>query len=231
MFVLIAFYALVILLFAAWMGWNMQRKLDKFDWMFRRSAIWYSFGRRLIFWPLLLVFNPSTMIKPGFARKPGLFIDFAELARRRTCFMQAPPACGQQVTYRAGNVGFEKTNAIFILSTEVVEKMAQTISKDYQGLQGMHAAIRWASQRNDNIATPTEAPDLLINFDHIVEGLIEAGHGQVTCLACNKTYATSEVTRKSEFTGSWLWAHYKCPAQHRLLSREVAHFLFTRNDD
>lgn len=231
MFALIAFYTVVILLFAAWMGWHMQRKLDKFDWMFRRSAIWFSFGRRLIFWPWAIVFNPVTMIKPSFACKPGRFIDFAELARRRTRFMQAPPACGSHVAYYTSGNDYEKSQAIFILSAAAVGEMAETISKDYQGLLGMHAAIRWTSLRNDNIATPTAAPDLLINFDHIVEGLIEAGHGQVTCLACNKIYIASEVTRKSEFTGSCLWAHYKCPAQHRLLSREVAHFLIKRNDD
>jgi hypothetical protein len=193
------------------------------------SGIWISLVLRVVFWPLIITFNPSTIISPEFGCKPARFTDYAELVRQQTKFMESPPACGSTVTYRAYNCYAEKSNAIFLFNAEVAREMAEIVVKDYQSLQGMHAAIRWTSLRNDAITTPTEVPDLLVNFDHIAEGLIEAGHGQVACLACNKTYATSEVTRKSGFIGGWLLAHYMCPAQHWLLSREIAHFMFKRN--
>ncbi len=230
-------YIAVALLFAAWMGWHMYRTLDRFDWAYRRSEIWVSFGLKTIFWPLVMIFKPSELITPKFGYRPSMLnIDFAETTRQRVKFMENPPLCGSTVNYRTFSGDDKKLNAIFYLSAANVHSMAKHMSEECPNLQGMHAAARWTSLRNESASEPTEVPDLLVNFDHIAEGLIEAGHGQVRCLACEKVYSVSELERKSvgfpaSARSGWVYANFICPARHSLLFREVMHIMRRMSDD
>lgn len=226
-------YIAVALFFATWMGWHMYRTLDRFDWAYRRSEIWVSFGLKTIFWLPMMLFKPSELITPEFGYRPSMLnIDFAETTRQRVKFMENPPPCSSTVTYRTAGDDSKGVSAIFFFRSASVEAMAKEINQNHdKGLLGMNGAALWTSSRNESVTEPTEVPELLVNFDHIAEGLVEAGHGQVTCLFCNKTFTTSELRRESEFIGSWLWAHYLCPSQHKLLSREIAHFMRKRNDE
>lgn len=71
--------------------------------------------------------------------------------------------------------------------------------------------------------------DDIFNIKHALIFLMINGHGQVLCFSCNKTFGTTELSKDCEFHGGWLIADYLCPAQHKLLSRDVAHFMFSRN--
>ena len=226
-------YVAVASLFAIWMGWHMYSTLDRFDWDFRRSDIWLSFGLLTIFWPLVMIFKPSELMKPNFGYRTSMLnFDYAETTRQRVKFMENPPPCGSTVTYRTVGDDSKSASAVFYFSSASVETMAKEINQNhYKGLLGMNGAALWTSLRTESVTEPTEVPELLVNFDHIADGLIEAGHGQVRCLACNKTYTTTELTRESSFIGGRLLAHYSCPAKHWLLSHEIAHFMFKRNDD
>ncbi|NOU40207.1 MAG: hypothetical protein HOO85_02940 [Methylotenera sp.] len=226
-------YIVVALFFATWMGWHMRRTLDRFDWAYRRSEIWVSFGLKTIFWLPMMLFKPSELITPEFGYRPSMLnIDFAEITRQRVKFMENPPPCSSTVTYRTFGDDSKSARAFFYFSSASVETMAKEINQNlYKGLLGMNGAALWTSLRTESVTEPTEVPELLVNFDHIADGLIEAGHGQVRCMACNKTYTTTELTRESGFIGGWLLAHYSCPARHWLLSHEIAHFMFKRNDD
>jgi hypothetical protein len=142
--------------------------------------------------------------------------------------MKNPP-CSSKITYRTlGDDGFV-TSALFSFSASVVQAIAKKVIKETDQVEGLRDISSWASLRNEHIAEPTELPSVLVNFDYICEGLIEAGHGQAHCLACNKIYSVTELANHNGFTGSCLIDEYKCPAQHMLMSREVAHFMFYRN--
>lgn len=231
-------YIAVAMLFAAWMGWHMYRTLDRFDWAYRRSEIWVSFGLKTIFWLPIMIFKPSELITPEFGYRPGMLeIDFAETTRQRVKFMENPPPCGSTVVYRTVGDDSKSTSALLYFRSASVEAMAKEINQNhYKGLLGMNGAALWASLRNESVTEPTEVPELLVNFDHIAEGLIEAGHGQVRCLACEKVYSASELERESigfpaSARSGWIYANYICPARHSLLLREVMHIMRRMPDD
>lgn len=230
-------YVVVALIFAAWMSWHMYRTLDRFDWGSRRTDIWLSFGLLTIFWPLVMIFKPSELMKPNFGYRPSMLnVDFAERTRQRIKFMENPPACGSTVTYRTAGDNSKSTGAIFYFSATNVHLMAKHMSEEWPNLEGMHGAARWTSLRNELVTTPTEVPDLLVNFDNIADSLIEAGHGQVRCLACEKVYSVSELARKpvgfpAPGCSGWVYANFICPARHSLLFREVMHIMMRRMPD
>ena len=155
--------------------------------------------------------------------------DYANLALQRTAFMQTPPFCSAVVRYKVADLDTNKIVADFFFSASNVNATANSIMLDSPSLMGMNAALRWTSLRNESLKEPTDVPELLVNFDHIAENLIDAGHGKVICHECNKMYSVQKLKRKPEWDGGWLCAHYLCPAQHSLLFREVAHFMFKRN--
>lgn len=225
------FYLVFSVLVAVWTAWYIHQKLDKFDWTYHKSKIWLSLVLRTIFWPVMLLFKPAELLLPKFGFRTGAYgVDLAETTRRRAQFMKNPPPCNSKIIYRAKDYD-EKTIALFYFSAGAVEAMAHKVIDETRDVIGLLGTAKWSALRDDAIDTPTELPGELVNFDYICEGLIEAGHGQVCCLACNKIYSAGEIVKQTCFIGSWLMAYYRCPTQHELMSREVGHFMFKRNDE
>ncbi|NOT13973.1 MAG: hypothetical protein HOP21_00065 [Methylotenera sp.] len=180
----------------------------------------------------MLLFKLADLLEANFIFSRGVFgQDFAERARQREQFMNNPTPCSSKITYRTKDEDAQLDSALFYFSASSVDAMAHKVIDETSGVEGLHATAQWAALRNEGIDAPTELPSVLVNFDYICDGLIEAGHGQVHCLACNKVYMTSELTRDTHLAGGWLIDDFKCPAQHKLMSREVAHFMFRRNYD
>lgn len=150
--------------------------------------------------------------------------------------MEKTPPCGATVSYRSSTDDEKKLNAIFYFNAANVHAMAERMKIEHTSLEGMHAAARWASLRDESVTTPTEVPDLLVNFDNIAEELIEAQHGQVRCLACEKIYSVSELERKvigfpRSARSGWIYADFICPVRHSLLLRQVMHIMRRMVDD
>lgn len=226
LYLYIAISALVV----GWTAWNIHQKLDKFDWAYHKTGIWLALVLRTLFWPLMLLFKPAELLWPKFGFRAGPYgVDLAENTRLRAQFMESPPPCSSKISYRTKDEDGQIDNALFYFSANAVEAMAYKVIDETSGVEGLHGTAQWAALRDEGIDAPTELPSLLVNFDYICEGLIEAGHGQVHCLACNKVYMASELTRDTHLSGGWLIADFKCPTQHKLMSREVAHFMFRRN--
>ncbi|HEY9269269.1 MAG TPA: hypothetical protein VIO39_07470 [Methylotenera sp.] len=146
--------------------------------------------------------------------------------------MENPPPCGSTIIYRTFTDDDKNLNAIFYFSAANVQVMAEHMSKEHPSLEGMYGAARWTSLRDESVITPSEVPDLLVNFDTIIEDLIETNHGQVFCHRCNKVYSASELTREvsgigGAYTG-WIFASFICSARHSLLTREVMHIMRRR---
>lgn len=219
------------------MGWHLYRTLDRFKSAYRRSDIWFSFKIRTIFWPIVMLFKPSELIALKFGYRPSMLnIDFAEITRQRVKFMENPPPCGSTVAYRTFSEDNQKLNAIFYFYSANVHLIAEHMNEECPNLLGMRAATRWTSLRNESVTTPTEVPDLLVNFDYITADLIEIGHGQVRCLACEKVYSVFELERKSigfpaSARSGWIYANFICPARHSLLFREVMHIMRRMSND
>ena len=223
-------YFAISALVASWTGWHIHQKLDKFDWAYHKTKIWLALVLRTNFWPLMLLFNPSELLSPKFGfRADFLGIDLAKTARERSQFMESPPPCGSTILYRLKKDDSEATKASFYFSANAVEDMAHKLINETGRVEGLRGAAKWASLRDESIVEPTELPRVLVNFDYICDGLIEAGHGKMHCLACNKVYGVSELVKNTGFVGSWLIADYYCPAQHLLMSRDLAHFMFKRD--
>lgn len=234
MIILYAYVALATVL-ASWLGFNIHNKLDQYDWHYHRGDIWVDFWLTLIFWPVFAVLRPSKLYLPAFKHDQFLG-DAAECARQRISFMENPPPCASTVIYRAFRDGDKEQNGIFYFSAANVQVMAEHLSKEHTSLEGMYGAARWTSLRDESISEPTEVPELLVNFDHIAEELIEYGHGQVRCLACEKSYSVSELERKSigfptSGRSGWIYANFICPARHSLLLRQVMHIMRRMTDD
>lgn len=225
-------YLAVSALVACWTSWHIHQKLDKFDWAYHKTGIWLALVLRTVFWPLMLLFKPAELLWPKFKFRQNKFgSDLADIQRQRKQFMENPPPCSSKVIYRAKDDDGKETNALFYFSASSVEALALKLIDETSGVEGLHGTAKWAAMRDEGIDAPTELPSVLVNFDYICEGLIEAGHGQVHCLACNKVYMATEISRDTQLWGGWLMALFKCPAQHTLMIREIAHFMFRRNDE
>lgn len=228
-------YSICTLAITTWLAWGMYRNLDQYDWHYHRLDIWVDFCLTLIFWPLIAVLRPRKLYMPAF-KYDQFWGDAAECARQRLRFMENPPPCGSTVVYRAFGDDEKERNGIFYFSAANVQVMAEHMCKEHTSLEGMHGAARWTSLRDESLAEPTEVPELLVNFDHIAEELIEAGHGQVRCLACEKIYSVSELERKTigfpaSARSGWIYANFICPAGHSLLLRQVMHIMRRMADD
>ncbi len=233
MIILYAYVALATVL-ASWLGFNMHNKLDQYDWHYHRGDIWVDFWLTLIFWPLIAVLRPRKLYMPAF-KYDQFWGDAAECTRQRISFMENPPPCSSTVVYRAFGDDKER-NGIFYFSAANVQAMVEHMRKEHTSLGGMHGAARWTSLRNESLAEPTEVPELLVNFDYIAEELIEAGHGQVCCLACEKIYSVSELEGKiisfpASARSGWIYVNFICPARHSLLLRQVMHIMRRMADD
>lgn len=156
----------------------------------------------------------------------------ADLARLRSAFMEQPPPCAAMVSYRPSNLKGTGHGAEFLFRAADVEAIAGKNAQEFPAFEGMGATVRWTSLRDESITVPTPVSALLVNFDYIAEGMIEAGMGQVRCPACDKIYSVSELERKMEGLGlvasGWLSANYLCPSQHSLLYRQVIHVMRKR---
>jgi hypothetical protein len=228
-------YCICTLAITTWLAWGMYRHLDQYDWHYHRLDIWVDFWLTLIFWPLIAVLRPSLLYRPAFKfdRPWG---DAAECTRQRISFMENPPPCASTVVYLAFRDDDKERNGIFYFSAANVQAMAEHMRKEHTSLEGMYGAARWTSFRDESLSEPTEVPELLVNFDHIAEDLIEAGHGQVRCLACDKIYSVSELERKTigfpaSARSGWIYANFICPARHSLLLRQVMHIMRRMADD
>lgn len=231
MMVLSIYLGLTFLLTAR-LCWNMYRKLDRFDWAYNKMEIWVGFCMTLLLWPILLLTSPKALLSLDMRPSGhGLNIDYADVIRKRTQFMENPPPCGELVRYRAANRDGKESGAEFIFPAAAVETVANHIAHESPGIIGMRGAAKWASLRDDVIPEPTQVPELLVNFDAIAEKLIESGVGQARCPDCNKTYPVTELTMNTERIVGWIYANYCCPARHSLLYREVMRLFLKRNDD
>lgn len=222
-------YLSIALLLAIWFGWNMYRKLDFYDWAYWRSDIWLDFGMRVVFWPLVLIRKPSILLRPSFKQNP-YGIDLADRYRQRDQFMKSPPACGATVSYRPGKDN-GNTDSEFLFRAADVEDVARKTILESPNFEGMRGAALWTSLRNEAMTTSTPVPEILVNFDKIVEDLIQAGLGHVHCPHCKKQYSVTELDRKTEMLGGWVYAKFICPAKHSIFHREVMHLLRKRNND
>jgi hypothetical protein len=228
---LIIFYCSGTLLFACWLGWNIHRKLDWYDWAFYRSDIWVDFGMRLVFWPIIIFLKPGILLQPDFKHKSSIGIDLAERYRQRAKFMERPPPCGAMVSYRPGNQESDNDGAGFVFRAADVEGVARIAIQEFPHLEGMRGAALWTSLRDGAVTAPTQVPEILVNFDKIVEDLIQAGLGYVHCPHCEKQYSATELVRETEMLGGWVYAIFICPAKHSLFHREVMHLMLKRNYD
>lgn len=140
--------------------------------------------------------------------------------------MHSAPKCSSIITF---HFVADDVKSLFYFSASAVELMAKKLIAEESDSAGLIDAAKWASFRDETIDAPSEISSFFEDFDYIAEGLIEAEHGQVYCLGCNKLYMSPELAKDTYFRGSWLVADFKCSAQHTLMRRELAHFMFKRN--
>lgn len=219
------------MLLAIWLGYNMYRHLDHFDWAYRSQRIWFDFWATLILWPFLVFLNPRKLLFPS-RRTSSLELnaDYIDVQRRRAKFLENPPPCAETVCYQPSNADGDGLRAEFYFPADAVGRLAREISFESPGMVGMQGAVRWVSARDSSLVEPSVVPEILVNFDYIADRLISEGIGQVRCHHCQKDYSTQELSMETEMKGNWVYANFMCPLKHSLMYREVMHFYRKRND-
>lgn len=219
------------MLLAIWLGYNMYRHLDHFDWAYRSQSIWFDFWATLILWPFLVFLNPRKLLFPS-RRTSSLELnaDYIDVQRRRAKFLENPPPCAETVCYQPSNADGDGLRAEFYFPADAVGRLAREISFESPGMVGMQGAVRWVSARDSSLVEPSVVPEILVNFDYIADRLISEGIGQVRCHHCQKDYSTQELSMETEMKGNWVYANFMCPLKHSLMYREVMHFYRKRND-
>lgn len=232
----VAIYSTIALLICGRLLYYTNKKYDWADWQFNRNKLLNKVMRRVFLWPFFLV-APKQLIKPAFNFKPGEFCgeDGAELARKRTDFMDNPPPCGSTISF-SGEHGWSSVKGEFLFPASVAHEFAVKKWRENRKLPGMRGTIWWLGLRDDALGEKTPVPEILMNFDKIAQDMIDADVGQVRCPECNQIYAVSEIVAETSSMGSQVccstvWKFLKCPENHVLMSYEYMRLFFGHSKD
>ena len=229
----VAIYSIIALLICGRLLYYASNKYDWADWQFNRNQILNRIMRRVFLWPFFLV-APKQLIKPAFDFKHGEFCgeDGAELARKRTDFMDNPPPCGSTISF-SGEHGWSSIKGEFLFPASIAHEFAVRKWRGDRTLPGIRGAIWWLGLRDGTLGEKTPVPELLPNFDRVAHDMIDAGVGQVRCPECNKIYMASEIVSETSNIGSGgccqtAWRFLNCPEKHVLMSYEYMRLYLKR---
>jgi hypothetical protein len=136
---------------------------------------------------------------------------------------------GSRVSYSPSNLDGTIASSKFMFEVASVKRIAEKVFQEHPAITGMKAISNWTSNSDDNISIITTAPELIDDFNHVANGLIRSGHGQVDCHECNKIYDVSELEYQTKMLGSWGYINYQCQSGHSLLLLRDIHLMWSRN--
>ncbi len=223
----LASYSTIALLICCQLLYYAHLKYDWCDWQINRQQILSKVMRRVFLWPFYLV-CPKQLINPIFDFKPSGYDweDPADLARRRYAFMDNPPSCGSTISI-SGECGWASAKGEFLFPSQVAHAFAVKKWRENRTLPGLRGTIWWLGLRDDALGEKSPVPELLINFDKIVNEMIDAGVGQARCPECNTIYSMTEIVSETASFISYVYRFLKCPEGHILMRYEFIH-LFTK---
>src|ERR1035437_8367174 len=152
-------YLSIAMLVAAWLGWYMVMRLDRFDWYYSKPEIWAMFALSTLLWPVAVI-KPQDLINPA-----ELFSGPYHLAagmREEELLRNHPPPCGQTVRYRQSPGRGVETFGEFTFSSVDLEKATVATLQENPNLANDHegAILNWLRQRDDEARSGWHPRDL-----------------------------------------------------------------------
>jgi len=225
-------YLAGLALVAIMLGYVMRTRLDEFDWMYHRNAIWLSYVVTLIFWPIVLLFKPRLLFSGGeqlFVVDTvlgGAIPGIAQRMRRLKQFSDFPSPCGNTLYYRheEPGAGMDKGAKQWFEADDITSLYKGKTLPLYSDAERV-ALVSWITNRDQTIELPTEVPEL-INFQNVAVSLLDAGYGHIECVTCATRYRASELGKDAPLLHvGWNKATYLCPKGHALLKHDYVHII------
>jgi hypothetical protein len=214
-------------------GWHIRYRLDKYDRRFcdLRFAHWnYS-----LFWPLVLVFSPKSLFSPTFATSRWSE-GRAETERELDRLAVNLPPCSASIRYAPKRDEAGECESEFVFDTATVvaimEKRLVELPADQHGRYP--AILSWLRQRNSSSPEPADVPAAWHGlFLNVAVGMMNRGLGQVKCGKCGEVIPQEEISLHSSpeniKTSSWSYTIWRCPREHKLLTKDAIHFHIRSN--
>lgn len=220
-------------LIALRVGWHIRYRLDKYDRKFcnMRFAHWsYS-----LFWPLVLVFSPKSIISPVFTESrwnEGR----AETERALDRLEANLPPCSASIRYAPKRDEAGECDSEFIFdAAEVLAIMEKRLAELPAEDHGRYTAIlEWLRQRDTARLDPVDVPALWNGwFLNVAIGMMNRGLGQVRCGQCGESIPQEKISVDSGPKGiqgsGWRFNVWCCPQGHKLLTKDAIHFFIRSN--
>lgn len=208
------------ILLAAWPGWHMRFRLDKYDW--RYNHIWRRFCLFTVFWPVMLLRSKQLLSAP-FRHNPNApQSDTAERARILDRLSLNPPPCSGIIRYMAPG---DDAGVFFFQASDIEALINKRIAAHPTFKHRVeHDLLNWVKRRDDSLP-PTDVPgSWQYDFQYIAIELLQLGNMQAICRQCDQTYAAEQIEHAKFGAAGWVFEQWECPEKHKLLFANVARF-------
>ena len=223
-------YAILTLLIALRLTWQLLFQVDEYVWKFGGKQIIAEFVLIVTLWPLLIFIRGPRQIwsesYSGYA--PVAATKWREHDRLRN----HPPPCGPTLLFR--QEGFNQdVFGEFIFETDDVKEILRSWlmensrwSDDDEG-----ALLRWiTNNRTSTVDEPSQISSTLGRFAYHAYRLIRSGKGSARCGACKQEYDAESIVISNDMPGpAWNSTSLFCPERHELLVIATIHVTPPRN--
>ena len=230
---LIIIYFAGCVLMALRVSWHILFQMDKYD--RRYSNVLSTFWLDTILWPLFIL-RPGSLIQLKFITNvwdKGQ----AELARELDRLSQNPPPCSSAIRYVPKRDESGNCNSEFIFDAAEVEGiMTKRLSELPIEQHGRYPEIlNWLRQRDSSCTEPADVPVAWNqHFLNVAVGMMKRELGQVKCGECGEVIPQDQISLDSGpmtmVTSGWAYNVWRCPLQHKLLTKDAMHFYIRRAD-
>lgn len=214
--------------------WHILHRLDKYD--RRYSDVRYAHWSYPLFWPVVLLFSPKSLVSPTFS--PSTWNEGRAESERELDRLDAnPPQCTAFIRYAPEHDEAGKCDSQFIFdAAEVLAIMEKRLAELPAQQHGRYPGIvNWLRQRDISLAHPVDVPSLWNGlFLNVVIGMMNRKLGQVYCGQCGELVPQDEISLESEpkcIQGSgWHYNVWRCPQGHKLLTKDAIHFYIGKSE-
>lgn len=225
------FYLAGAVLVALHVGWHIRYRLDKYDRMF--SDVRGTFWLDVLLWPLFFL-KPDNLIHPKFSADLGNE-GRAEEEREMDRLVQNLPPCAASIRYAPKHDESGDCDSEFVFDAAEVEAvLAKRLAELSAEKHSRYPTIlNWLHQRDPSCTEATDVPAAWnSHFLNVAISMMNRGLGQVRCGKCRAVIPHADISLDSSRvktpTSGLSFTVWRCPQNHKLLTKDVMHFLFRK---
>lgn len=210
------------------MALYLWRKMDAYDWHYRRRDLLATALTYSILWPLLLL-RPGLLKDPSelFRREFDLSASLAKQQREGDISRRNLPACGDRIRWSPSDVDNKASAGVFLFDNHDLRRHLEANLRENPHLSRNHEGeiLRWLESHYDvQVTEPVDVPAVWHRFEYTANAVIRSGYAAVFCERCGRPVSCREL-RFDDDRGKpgWNFNRISCPDDHALLVVRALH--------